>query len=31
MLGVAVLVLALGGLGGAALARHSRGASTRTS
>ena len=31
MLGVAALVLALGGLGGAALARHSRGSSTLTS
>ena len=31
MLGVAAIVLALGGLGGAALARHSRGSSTLTS
>lgn len=31
MLGVAVLVLAIGGLGGAVLARHGRGASARTS
>lgn len=31
MLGVAALVLALGGLGGAVLARYSRGTSTRTS